>query len=87
MQDITFKESHIPVTQQMNNMYKCPKQEVNEAQFELNTLSGIAEFFFRAESSPGTIRRRRSTAEDEPHNRTRRVISKNVHRTNENGSG
>ena len=29
--NITFYESHIPVTQQMNNMYKYLNQEVNEA--------------------------------------------------------
>ena len=72
--NLTFNESHIPVTQQMDNMYKYLTQEVNEAQIELNTLSDVAEFFFPPESSPGTLRERRSIDEDEPHNRTRRLI-------------
>ena len=50
------------------------KQEVNEAQIELNTLSDVAESFFPPESSPGTTRQKRSLDEDEPHNRTRRLI-------------
>ena len=72
--NITFNESHIPITQQMDNMYKCLKQEVNEAQLELNTLSDVAESFFPPESSPGTTRQRRSMDEDEPHNRAIRLI-------------
>ena len=72
--NITFNESHIPVTQQMDNMYKYLKQEVNEAQIELNSLSDFGESFFPPKSSPGTTRRKRSTDEDEPHNRTRRLI-------------
>ena len=49
-------------------MYKYLKQEVNEAQIELNNLSDFAESFFPPESSPGTTRLKRSTDEDEPHN-------------------
>ena len=41
---------------------------------ELNTLSDVAESFVPPESSLRTTRRRRSTDEDEPHNRTRRLI-------------
>ena len=67
---VTFNESHISVTQHMDNMYKYLKQEVNEAQIELNTLSDVAESFFPPESSPGITRQRRSLDEDEPHNRT-----------------
>ena len=52
--NITFNESQIPVTQQMDNMYKYLKQEVNEAQLEVNTLSDVAESFFSPESLPGT---------------------------------
>ena len=33
----TFNESHIPVLQQMENMYNHLKTEINEAQSELNT--------------------------------------------------
>jgi len=58
----------------MDNMYKYLKQEVNEPQIELNTLSDVAESFSPPESSPGTTRGRRSMDEDEPHNRTRRLI-------------
>ena len=72
----TFNESHIPVLQQMENMYKHLKTEINEAQSELNTLSAIAESFFPPTASLGTSRQRRSTAEEEPHNRTRRLIRK-----------
>ena len=70
----TFNESHIPVLQQMENMYNHLKTELSEAQSELNTLSAIAKSFFLPESSPRTSRQRRSTAEEEPHNRTRRLI-------------
>ena len=70
--NITFNESHIPVTQQMENMYF--KQEVNEAQLEFNTLSDFVESFFPPESSPGSTRCRRSRDEDEPHNRTKWLI-------------
>ena len=72
--NITFNESHIPVTQQMDNRYKYLKQEVNEAQFELNTLSDVAESFFRQQSAPRATRRKRSIDADELHNRTRRLI-------------
>ena len=72
--NITYNESHIPVTQQMGNMYNYLKQEVNEAKLELNTLSDVAESFFPPESSSGTTGRRRSIDEDEPQNRTRRLI-------------
>ena len=70
----TFNESHIPVLQQMENMYNHLKTEISEAQSELNTLSAIAKSFFPPESSPRTSRQRRSTVEEEPHNRTRRFI-------------
>ena len=70
--NLTFNESHVPVTQQMD-MYKYLKQELNGAQFELNTLSDVAESFFPPESSSVTTRRRRSIDEDEPHNGTRRL--------------
>ena len=69
--NITFNES---VMQQMDNRYKYLKQEVNEAQIELNTLSDVEESFFPPESSLGTTRQGRSLNEDEPHNRTRRLI-------------
>ena len=72
--NITFSESHIPFIQQMDNMYKYLKQEINENQIELNTLSDVAESFFPPQSSSGTTRRKRSTDEDEPHNRKRRLI-------------
>ena len=72
--NITFNESHIPVTQQMDKMYKFLKQEVNEAQLQLNTFSDVAESFVAPESTSGTTRRRRSIDKDEPHNRTRRLI-------------
>ena len=55
-------------------MYNHLKTEINEAQSELNTLSAIAESFFPPTASLGTSRQRRSTAEEEPHNRTRRLI-------------
>ena len=70
----TFNESHIPVLQEMEKMYDHLKAETNEAQSELNTLSAIAETFFPPIASLGTSRQRRSTAEEEPHNRTRRLI-------------
>ena len=38
-----------------------------------STLCIVAEFFFLPESWPATVRRRRSTDEDEPHKRTRRL--------------
>ena len=72
--NLTFNESHIPVTQQMDNKYKSLTQEVIEAQIELNILSDVAESFFPPESSPGTTRQKHSTDENEPHNRTRRLI-------------
>ena len=71
---VTFNESHIPVTQQMDKLYKYLKNQVNEAQLELNILSDVAESFFPPESSLGTACRRRSVDEVEPHNRTRRLI-------------
>ena len=46
----------------------------NEAQVELSTLGDIAESLFAPASSPGTTRRRRSTAENEPTNRTQQLI-------------
>ena len=57
--NITFTESHVPVIPQMDNMYKYLKQEANEAQLELNTLSDVAESFFPPESSLGPTRHRR----------------------------
>ena len=65
---ITFNESHIQVTQKMDNMYKYLKQEVNEVQLELNSLSDVAESFFPPESLPETTRQTRSIDEDEHHN-------------------
>ena len=70
----TFNESHIPVLQQKENMYNHLKTEVNEAQSELDTLSAFAESFFPPTASLGTSRQKRSTDEEEPHNRTRRLI-------------
>ena len=58
----------------MEDIYNHLKTEISEAQPELNTLSAIAESFFSPESSPRTSRQRPSTAEEEPHNRTRRLI-------------
>ena len=58
----------------MNNMYKYLKQEVNESQLELNTLSVVAETLFPPESLPGPTRRRRSADENQHPNRTRRLI-------------
>ena len=58
----------------MENMYSHLRTEINEAQSELNTLSAIAESFFPPTASLGTFRQRRSTAEEELHNRTRRFI-------------
>ena len=72
--NFTFIESHIPLTQQLDNMYKYLKQELNETQLERNTLSDVADSLLPPESSFGTTRRRRSKNEDEPHNRTRRLI-------------
>ena len=72
--NITFNESYIPITQQRDNMYRCLKQDFNESQIELNTLSNDVESFFPSESSPGPTCRRRSIDEAEPHNRTRRLI-------------
>ena len=68
----TLNESHIPV---MDNTYKYLKQEVNEAQLELNIFSDVAESLFPPESAPGTTRRRRSIDAHEPHNITRRLIA------------
>ena len=65
---IMFYGSHIPITQQMVKMYKYMKQEVNETHFELNILSDVTVSFLPPESSPGTVRRRRSIDEEEPHN-------------------
>ena len=70
----TFNESHVPILQQMENMYNHLKTELHEAQSELNALSAIAESFFPPIASLGTSRQRRSTAEEETHNRTRRLI-------------
>ena len=70
----SLNEYHIPVLQQMENMHNQLKTEINEAQSELNTLSAIAESFFPPVASLGTPRQRRSIDEEEPHNRTRRLI-------------
>ena len=70
----TFNESHVPILQQMENMYNHLKTELHEAQSELNALSANAESFFPPIASLGTSRQRRSTAEEETHNRTRRLI-------------
>ena len=72
--NLTFIESHISVTQQLDNMYKYLKQELSEAQLELNTLSDLGESFFPPERLSRTSRGRRSIDEDEPYNRTRRLI-------------
>ena len=72
--NITFNESHIPVLQQMENMHNHLKTEITEAESELNTLSAIAESFFRPVASLGTPRQRRSNDDEVPHNRTRRLI-------------
>ena len=58
----------------MENMYNHLKTEINEAQSELNTLTAIAKSFFSPTAFLGTSRQRRSTAEEEPHNRTRWLI-------------
>ena len=58
----------------MENMYNHLKTEISETQSELNILSAIAESFFPPIASLGTSRQRRSTADEEPHNRTRRLI-------------
>ena len=68
---VTFNESHIPALQQMDKMYSYLKNEVNEAQIELNTLSDSAESIFPPASSLGNPQRRRSTDGTVPHNRTR----------------
>ena len=72
--NITFKESHIPVLQQMENMHNHFRTEIGEAQSELNTVSAIAESSFPPVASLGTPRQRRSIDKEEPHNRTRRLI-------------
>ena len=58
----------------MENMHNHLKTEVNEAQSELITLCAIAESFFPPVASLGTPRQRRSIDEEEPLNRTRRLI-------------
>ena len=58
----------------MENTYNHLNTEIHEAQSELNTLSAIAESFFPPIASLGTSRQRRSTADEENHNRTRRLI-------------
>ena len=68
--NIKFNKSHIPVTQEMENFYRFLKQQINEAQLELNTLSDVAEGSIPPGTSPGTICRRRSMDVNEPHNRT-----------------
>ena len=55
-------------------MYSYLKQEVSEAQLELNTLRDVAESSFPPKSLSQTTHRRRLIDEDEPHNRTRRLI-------------
>ena len=72
--NLSFNESHIPVVQQMENMHNHPKNKINEAQLELNTLSDIEESFLPTAAFLGTPRQRGSTNEDESHNRTRRLI-------------
>ena len=72
--NLTFNQSHVPVTHQKDNKYKYLKQELNEAQLELTTLSDVAESFFPPESSSGTTRRRSSMDENGPHKWTRRLI-------------
>ena len=72
--NIIFNESHIPVLQRMENMHNHLKTEISEAQCKLNTLSAIAESFFPPAASFGTPRKSRSIDEDEPQNRTRRLI-------------
>ena len=57
-------------------MYKYLKQEADEAQLELNTLSDAAKPFFLPKPSPGITRRRRPIKEDQPHNRTIRALAK-----------
>ena len=74
----TFNESDIPVLQQMEDMHNHLKTEINEAQSELNTLSVIAESFFPPLASVGTPRQRRSTDDEEPQNRTRRLSGANA---------
>ena len=54
--NIRLNESHIPVLQQMENMYNHLKTEIEEAKSELNILSAIAEPFFRPVASLGTPR-------------------------------
>ena len=71
---LTFNKSHIPLTQQMDNIYNYLKKKINEAELELNTLTGIAESFFPPASSLARFRSRCSVVENEPHNRTRRLI-------------
>ena len=70
----TFNESQKPVLQQMENMFNHLRTEISKTQSELNTLSAIAESFFPPTASFETSRRRRSTAEEELHNRMRRLI-------------
>ena len=72
--NFTFNESHKPVLQQMENMHNHLKTEINEVQSELHTLSAIADSFFPPVASLGTPRQRRSIDEQEPRNRTRRLI-------------
>ena len=69
-----LNEPHIPVLQQMENMYNHLRTEISEAKSELKTLSAIAESFFPPVASLGTPGQRRSIDEEEPHNRTRRLI-------------
>ena len=64
-----FNESHIPVAQQMDNMYTYLKEEGIEAQLEINILTDIVESVFPPASSLGNLRERRSTDDDDSHNR------------------
>ena len=48
--NITFNESHLPLTQQMDKLYMYLKQEINEAQ-----LSDIAEKFLAPASALGIL--------------------------------
>ena len=73
--NVTFNESHIPVAQLMEYMHNHLKNEINEVQFELNTLSDIAQSFLPPAASHGrTPRQRRSMNDKASHNRTRRLI-------------
>ena len=71
--NLTSNKSLIRITQQVDILYKYLKKEVNEAQPALNILSNDAVFFFPPATSFVKLRKRRSTDENEPHNRTRQL--------------